>query len=97
MWQTMILVTLCYCGEGRRRSLRVHQGMEDIYNEFPFAVSLEGPEGDRMCTGSLIALNWVVTAGHCTIITEWHIISSVLLRRRAKTVSKSLQRYDGCP
>ncbi|XP_063625751.1 trypsin-like [Cydia splendana] len=68
MWQTVVLVALCYCGEGRRQlrqPLRVFRGMTDVHNEFPFAVSLQDSQGDRWCTGSLIALNWVITAAHC--------------------------------
>ncbi|XP_063365751.1 transmembrane protease serine 11F-like [Cydia amplana] len=95
MWQTVILVVLCYCVEGRRQSrqpLRVHQGMADVHNEFSFAVSLQNYQGERCCTASLIALNWVLTAAHC-IDDEQYVVryTNFTIRKGSVRVAKVLK------
>jgi secreted trypsin-like serine protease len=34
--------------------------------EFPWAVALQYPDSDGVCTGEIIAPRWVLTAAHCT-------------------------------
>jgi len=46
---------------------RIVGGDDATYGEFPHQIALlrGGPGGSLMCGGSVVASNWVVTAGHC--------------------------------
>merc|ERR1711973_824719 len=46
---------------------RIVGGEDATYGEFPHQIALlrGGVGGSLMCGGSLVAENWVVTAGHC--------------------------------
>merc|ERR1711890_45640 len=46
---------------------RIVGGQDAEYGEFPHQIALlrGGVDGSLMCGGSLVAENWVVTAGHC--------------------------------
>ncbi|KAL9931096.1 lectizyme-like [Glossina fuscipes fuscipes] len=54
---------------------RIINGHEAEKGEAPFIVSLKA--GSHFCGGSIIAENWVLTAGHCLIFDEFEIVAGL--------------------
>ncbi|XP_037898704.1 lectizyme-like, partial [Glossina fuscipes] len=54
---------------------RIINGHEAEKGEAPFIVSLK--TGSHFCGGSIIAENWVLTAGHCLIFDKFEIIAGL--------------------
>uniref|UniRef100_A0A1B0AT61 Lectizyme n=1 Tax=Glossina palpalis gambiensis TaxID=67801 RepID=A0A1B0AT61_9MUSC len=55
---------------------RIINGHEAEKGEAPFIVSLKAGKG-HFCGGSIIAENWVLTAGHCLIFDEFEIVAGL--------------------
>ncbi|XP_073947649.1 brain-specific serine protease 4-like isoform X4 [Choristoneura fumiferana] len=64
MWWLFILAC-CVCAEKQLQRPRVYLGEEDTNSEFPYVIGIQDEYGMRICTCSLIARNWILTAGHC--------------------------------
>ncbi|KAI9585458.1 hypothetical protein GQX74_001305 [Glossina fuscipes] len=54
---------------------RIINGHEADKGEAPFIVSLK--TNSHFCGGSIIAENWVLTAGHCLIFNEFEIVAGL--------------------
>lgn len=57
------LILLISCADARKGQPRIFGGKDAETGQFPFVVMTLT---DKVCTGSLIAANWVLTASHCT-------------------------------
>ncbi|XP_055531462.1 chymotrypsin-2-like [Wyeomyia smithii] len=46
---------------------RIVGGSDAIEGQFPYQVSLRSAAGNHFCGGSIINVNWVMSAAHCTV------------------------------
>lgn len=79
---------------------RVLDGVDDVNNEFPYVISLETSvpwykNMYRVCTGTYISQEWVLTAGHCLAlvpkITTVRYGKMTIPRNATKSVTKILK------
>jgi len=56
----------CYCGLANRRpSAKIAGGKQTGVNEYPWQVFIRTKKEDKICGGSVISDQWVLTAAHC--------------------------------
>ncbi|KAK0148110.1 Chymotrypsin B [Merluccius polli] len=61
----LVLLTSCVCGEAE-----IFGGKEVKDHSMPYMVLLLQSTGKPVCGGTLLSSRWVLTAAHCTDITE---------------------------
>lgn len=61
-----VLITTHFtkCTTVLKNGLRVYQGIDDDTSKYPYVVQIQPL---RLCTGSLLTANWVITAAHCCV------------------------------
>lgn len=67
----LFAITLCAVEAPSAQTLDVSRREADRDEKYPFVVTFIS-EHQRACTGTLIAPNWVLTAGECTLYDDEH-------------------------
>lgn len=90
-----LLITICVIAvsKGAHKRLGVYLGEPDKDQKYPYVVTFIR-DHQRACSGTLIAPNWVLTAGQCTFYEDEHKVQYGNLSvtpSEAKQVSKVMK------